>query len=213
VATGPDGRGSPPGREAEASQRPAPTEVIISACVADTELVRLRSLDAAPTGARDHRSNHPSGTDLPPKSRQGGALFTIGYEGKTVEELVHSLLTQRVTVLVDVRENAISRKSGFSKRALAEALGNSGIRYQHEPLLGNPRENRAPFRQGAAEARERYLRRLQFGSRTAFESVVGMALSQRIALLCFERDEAVCHRRCIVELAQREEPALSSIAL
>jgi uncharacterized protein (DUF488 family) len=40
-----------------------------------------------------------------------------------------------------------------------------------------------------------------------------MALSQRIALLCFEKDENVCHRRCIVELAQREEPAISSIAL
>lgn len=212
MATGPDGRGSPSGREAEASQRPAPPEVIISARAADPELVRLRPLDAAPTRARDHRANHPSGADLLPNDPQGG-LFTIGYEGKTVEELVHTLQTERVTVLVDVRENAISRKTGFSKRALAEALGNGGIRYQHEPLLGNPRENRAPFRQGAAVARERYLRRLQFGSRTAFESVIGMARSQRIALLCFEKDEAVCHRRCIVELAQREEPALSSIAL
>jgi uncharacterized protein (DUF488 family) len=173
----------------------------------------LRSLDAAPAGARDHRSNHPSGTDLPPANPQGGTLFTIGYEGRTVEELVHTLQTHQVAVLVDVRENAISRKSGFSKRALAEALGNGGIRYQHEPLLGNPRENRVPFRQGAAAARERYLRRLQFGSRTAFDSVVGLALRQRIALLCFEKDEAVCHRRSIVELAQREEPGLASIAL
>jgi uncharacterized protein (DUF488 family) len=170
-------------------------------------------LDPAPARAPDHRSNHPSGTDLPRQNRPGGALFTIGYQGRTVEELVHTLEAQRVTVLVDVRENAISRKAGFSKRALAEVLGNSGIRYQHEPLLGNPRENRLPFRQGATAARERYLRRLQFGSRTAFESVVGMALNQRIALLCFEKDETICHRRCIVELAQREEPALSSIAL
>jgi uncharacterized protein (DUF488 family) len=137
-------------------------------------------------------------------------MFTVGYEGRSLDELVRTLQDHRVEVLVDVRERASSRKPGFSKRRLADALAGAGIEYRHEPLLGNPRENRASFRSGNLEAgRCRYLERLNDGSRVAFEAVVELGLSARIALLCFERDEARCHRSCIVEQAQAEQPTLA----
>ena len=144
---------------------------------------------------------------------QGGSLFTVGYEGRTVEDLVSVLDIHRVAVLVDVRENAISRKAGFGKRSLQTALEEAGIEYRHEPLLGNPRDNRQPFRQGLAKARERYAKHLTNGSREAFDSIIDVAMKQRVALLCFERDESDCHRSCIARQAQEEIPALSSVAL
>ena len=51
----------------------------------------------------------------------------VGYEGRSVDELADALVEAGVSVLVDVREDAISRKRGLSKRALAEKLESRGI--------------------------------------------------------------------------------------
>ena len=80
-------------------------------------------------------------------------LVSVGYEGRSVDELIAVLRRYDVSLLVDVRLNAISRRPGFSKRALAEALHAAGIEYRHAPELGNPKENRAAFRAGHPDAR------------------------------------------------------------
>jgi len=43
-------------------------------------------------------------------------LFTIGYEKISFEEYLNRLLNNDVKVLVDVRNNPLSMKYGFSKR-------------------------------------------------------------------------------------------------
>ena len=42
-------------------------------------------------------------------------MFTIGYEGRDVDEFVSCLMQYKVTRLIDVREIPLSRKKGFSK--------------------------------------------------------------------------------------------------
>ena len=68
--------------------------------------------------------------------------FTIGYQGRTVGDYLGMLSRAQVTVLCDVRRNAISRKRGFSKRALAGACEQIDIRYEHLPDLGIGAERR-----------------------------------------------------------------------
>src|SRR5882724_6413083 len=85
-----------------------------------------------------------------------GTLVSIGYEGKTVGDLVAKLLQQDVHVLVDVRLTPLSRKPGLSKAKLSEALAAVGIRYVHLRALGNPRDNRAGFRAGERQSHVRY---------------------------------------------------------
>src|SRR5438067_2402107 len=46
-------------------------------------------------------------------------LSTIGYEGRTVDELIDALEDDGVALLMDVRAIAASRRPGFSKTALA----------------------------------------------------------------------------------------------
>jgi uncharacterized protein (DUF488 family) len=143
------------------------------------------------------------------RAPHGGMVFTIGYEGRSLDDLLQALTINHVHLLVDVRENAVSRRPGFSKRRLSEALAIAGIEYRHEPLLGNPRENRDSFRNGnAAAGRRRYLRHLNNGARDTYDAIISLATRERIALLCFERDEARCHRHCIVRQAEQENPAL-----
>lgn len=140
-------------------------------------------------------------------------IISIGYEQRSVDDLIAALQHHDVSVLVDVRLNPISRKKGFSKTALANALAEAGIEYRHERELGNPKENRDPFRQGLKSARDRYLRHLRNGASDAFGNLTQLARTTRIALLCYERDHHHCHRSCIIETAQDEHPGLGFLAV
>ena len=135
-------------------------------------------------------------------------IISIGYEKRSVDYLIAALQHYDVSVLVDVRLNPISRKKGFSKTALASALAEAGIEYRHERELGNPKENRDPFRQGLKSARDHYLGHLRNGASGALGDLIQLARTRRIALLCYERDHRHCHRSCIIEIAQDEFPGL-----
>lgn len=146
---------------------------------------------------------------MPRPTPHTGTIVSIGYEGRTLDEFVDALRLHRVDVLIDVRLTPISRKKGFSKTALSEALGAADIEYRHEPELGNPKDNRDAFRRGQRAARTRYARHLSNGANETFQATVESARGARVALLCFERDHSQCHRSCITDRAQAEHPGLS----
>lgn len=76
-------------------------------------------------------------------------LFTIGYEdARSPAQFIEQLLDAGVERLVDIRARAQSRKRGFSKTALSNALADAGIFYEHRPELGNPTHIRALYRAG-----------------------------------------------------------------
>jgi uncharacterized protein (DUF488 family) len=131
-----------------------------------------------------------------------GALIGIGYEGRALAPFVDDLVARGVTRVVDVRLNAVSRKPGFSKRALAAALSDAGIAYEHLPALGNPRENRAGFGGGPASlaaARAAYLSLLSApAAAAAMAEVARAAVWERVAVLCFEADQRRCHRDVLI---------------
>ena len=75
-------------------------------------------------------------------------IFTIGYEGATVPEVITALKRAGVERVIDVRALPLSRRPGFSKTPLRNALGESGIDYVHLKALGTPAEGRAAARAG-----------------------------------------------------------------
>src|SRR5690242_2165106 len=85
---------------------------------------------------------------------QGCDIIGVGYEGGTVEQVIGDLILAGVSVLVDVRLTPLSRKPGFSKRALSTQLTAAGIDYVHLPELGNPKWNRPGFAADGAEREE-----------------------------------------------------------
>lgn len=58
-------------------------------------------------------------------------LYTIGYEGRNLNEFVSRLKYSGISTLVDVREIPISRKKGFSKTTLSQFLREYDIDYLH----------------------------------------------------------------------------------
>lgn len=136
-----------------------------------------------------------------------GTLVSIGYEGKTVGDLVAQLLEQDVRVLVDVRLTPLSRKPGLSKTKLSEALAAVGISYVHHRALGNPKENRAGFRAGEPKSHARYRDVLETAAATEALAHVSELLDGGIvALLCFEQDHAECHRDIVAHRLMKARP-------
>ena len=57
----------------------------------------------------------------------GQALFTIGYEGDSVDGCLERLIRHGVRLLCDVRRNPLIRKTGFSKGQLSSYCAKEGI--------------------------------------------------------------------------------------
>ena len=57
------------------------------------------------------------------------ALFTLGYEGLSIDAFITRLEAAQVKTIVDVRELPLSRKKGFSKTAFSAALSAHSIAY------------------------------------------------------------------------------------
>ncbi len=132
-----------------------------------------------------------------------------GYEGRTVADLVEFARAIDAALVVDVRLNAISRKRDFSKARLSERLQEDGIRYLHLPELGNPKDNREAFAApGSAAnliAHARFAHEVldSDAGQSAVRLVAGAAERGPVILLCYERDEACCHRAPVIDAVER----------
>ncbi len=133
-------------------------------------------------------------TDLP-------TLFTIGYEKRSIEDMLWLLRAHDVECVVDVRLKPWSRKPGFSKTKLAASLADGGVDYVHAGGLGNPPEIRELYLAGKPEAGHRaYRRHLSNGASAALEGIIASLGDKRVALLCLERDSRVCHRSVVAQM-------------
>jgi uncharacterized protein (DUF488 family) len=131
--------------------------------------------------------------------------FTIGYEGRTVAEFIELLVDAGVDRVVDVRALPLSRKKGFSKTALGQALGRSGIEYVHVRAAGNPYRDRR---------NEISLCLALYGGHLdknpgVLDALDDVLTGHRAAILCVEADACLCHRSVLVDRLRRLNPRRS----
>lgn len=69
-------------------------------------------------------------------------LYTIGYEGVSIEAYLNKLIRNNVKALVDVRNRPQSMKFGFSKNRMSAYCASVGIAYFHFPEVGIASEKR-----------------------------------------------------------------------
>jgi len=127
-------------------------------------------------------------------------LFTIGYEGSSIDHYLRRLIFNNVQTLVDVRRNPLSRKHGFSQRQLQHYTNKVGIRYIHLPELGIASHLRKNLN-GPADyisLFEQYMQDVLPYQIEALAQIRNLLQSdKRIALTCFEEDPCMCHRHKI----------------
>jgi len=144
------------------------------------------------------------------RSRRGAdaavAVYTVGYEGSSIDAFLERLLRAGITAIIDVRANAVSRKYGFAGRTLAGIAQKLDVHYAHVPALGVDSRSRRNL--SGEEDRRLLLDEYQqqvLPKRAPEIRRVASSLEQRpSALLCMERDPRRCHRsRLASVLAER----------
>lgn len=141
-------------------------------------------------------------------------IFTIGYEQSTVPDLIAALKAARVERVVDVRAVAASRRPGFSKTALAGALSEAGIAYEHLRALGTPKEGRDAAKRGDQATLQRiYAGQLELPEAQAAAAVLlDRVDAQPTALLCYEREPADCHRTLLIAAIAKDAQVIDLFA-
>ena len=141
-------------------------------------------------------------------------IFTIGYEGVTQGEFLAALKGAGVARVIDVRALPLSRRPGFSKTPLKNALAEVGIDYVHLKALGTPPEGREAARKG----RHDELKRIYAGQLELPEAIFAgaqmreLAAERSSALLCFERAPEGCHRSLLLKAIAAEAEVVDLFA-
>jgi uncharacterized protein (DUF488 family) len=128
-------------------------------------------------------------------------IYTIGYEGVTIEDFIATITKLGIAHIIDVRDVPASRKKGFSKNSFKSALAEVGILYTHLKPLGDPKEGREAMRRGDRAAFERvFAAHMSLEeAKKAMVDAKAIASESRAALLCFERDPKFCHRSIVAK--------------
>jgi len=136
------------------------------------------------------------------------ALFSIGYEGLTIDSFLYKLIANNITVIVDIRNNAQSMKYGFSKKSFKQYIENTGMKYIHIPELGIP----SSMRKGLGEtiSHNALFRAYENNLLSKQEIKINQLIrltnqNERIALVCFETDHNICHRHTLIEHLQKNK--------
>ena len=130
-------------------------------------------------------------------------VLTIGHSTRPIEAFVGLLRAHGVTQLIDVRTVPHSRHNPqYDTRALAVALADAGIGYEHAPGLGG-------FRRTSADSPNAGWRNLSFRGyadymqSTDFDAELTnlreLAAHDRVALMCAEAVPWRCHRSLIAD--------------
>lgn len=148
--------------------------------------------------------NYPFPESATPGSNT--VLYTIGYEGISLEKYIHTLILNNITLLCDVRKNAFSMKYGFSKATLQAACQKLGIQYVHIPALGIDSDKRKSMQ--APTDRDDLFN--EYEKITLEENLKSVTMvldllkeNKRMALTCFEAHYCDCHRGILSEVITR----------
>lgn len=129
-------------------------------------------------------------------------LYTIGYEGISLEEYLNRLIKNDVKVLVDVRNNALSMKFGFSKTQLKGFCASLGIEYLHIPEVGIQSDQRQELKNQSDYDKlfDVYKNKNLKNTLNQQEQILDLLKEKkRIALTCFEANICQCHRKHLAE--------------
>jgi hypothetical protein len=129
-------------------------------------------------------------------------LYTIGYEGVSLEAYLNKLIKNDIKLLIDVRNNPMSQKFGFSKSQLERYCKGLGITYLHFADVGIEAEYRQELRSQADYDRlfKSYKTQTLLKTVPTQQMILDLVrTNQRVALTCFEANICQCHRKHLAD--------------
>lgn len=160
---------------------------------------------------------------------QNDTIYTIGYEGKNLDEFIKILEEKKIDVLLDIRESGKSRyKPEFNEDILEREFKKISILYDRRPELGVVYDVRMPYMEGwfSHDCFEQWYKWSVRGRREGgnvkdliVELVKDLKAHGKVCLMCEETysqpkgpQKHYCHRHflaeMILEYEDPEEPLL-----
>ena len=132
--------------------------------------------------------------------RDLNGIYTIGYEGLSIDEFLMKMINEKIQILIDVRNNPWSMKYGFTKQKLETFCEKINIQYINIPSLGIPSNFRKDLKdkKDYEELLKQYSKHLK-NKKEELNYLKDISNRNRIALMCFEKDPEYCHRRIIAQ--------------
>ncbi len=129
----------------------------------------------------------------------GTVLYTIGYEGISQKEFFNCLKRNNISVVADVRHLPLSRKKGFSKTSLSEFLSSNHIDYINYRELGADKKLRDRLKEnGDYNTFFKAMARSVLNHKEQLAEINQMLCDgKNVALMCFEKDFKLCHRKVV----------------
>ena len=161
----------------------------------------FRSINSTIASERLNPNEYQKVLESRPKSDKT-ILFTIGYEGISLEEYLNKLIINDIKVLCDVRKNSVSMKYGFSKSQLEKACNGVGVKYVHIPELGIESDKRQILNTQSDYDNLFMSYRNEILPQTINiqKDLLGLLIeNERIALTCFEANICQCHRKHLAD--------------
>jgi len=127
-------------------------------------------------------------------------LYTIGYQGMSIELFLEMLRVNKIELIIDIREKPFSRNRDFSRKNLINHLTGSNIEYIHLKQLGSPQKLRDQVRSDHDYDNffKQYADYLNSQSET-LTYLYNLMIDKTVCLLCFEKDPQTCHRKIVAE--------------
>ena len=157
------------------------------------------------SAARTAASPRPatSSAELPNEDESGCKVLTVGHSTRPIEAFLELLAGHGVTQLIDVRTVPRSRHNPqFNEDALPISLAAANIGYAHASGLGGFRPTtvdspNAGWRNLSFRGYADYMQTTDFAANLA--SVIELARTDRVALMCAEAVPWRCHRSLIAD--------------
>lgn len=131
-------------------------------------------------------------------------LFTLGYQGHSIDTFLDLLRGHGVTRVLDVRERPYSRKPDFSKKRLGAHLESAGMAYIHLAALGTPKALRDEVRRSKDyPAFFAAVTPLVEAEEESLQAALAFARAESCALLCYEGPARECHRLVVAAAIER----------
>jgi uncharacterized protein (DUF488 family) len=133
-------------------------------------------------------------------------FYTIGYEGRSVQELITILQNSSLKSLIDIRFSPISMyRPELSKTNFRKALEAVGINYLHVPEWGVPKDIRAKAiatgtREIIWEWYDTYIVDRFFSKNLHWF----LNIEHPVALMCYEADPTECHRHRVFMALEKQ---------
>jgi len=131
-------------------------------------------------------------------SKPQPAIYSLGYECLTIDGFLDEVLKTGIKVVIDSRNNPISRKYGFSKSFLANRCSDVGISYYQFSEIGIPSE----FRNQADNKQDLwnfYLKEILPRNPELLKLIGDLCKNNPSVLICFEKDPNSCHRHILAK--------------